>query len=60
MATKGATKGRKFPSSLNGGEGQDNADHRVGETLPQNPEIADVDPADDERDLEPGDKDEAA
>jgi hypothetical protein len=48
-----ANKGRKFPSSLNGGEGQDNADHRVGETVPQNPEIADVDPADHERDLEP-------
>jgi hypothetical protein len=49
----------RFPSSLNGGEDQDPGDHRVGETVPQNPEIADVDPADHERDLEPEDRSRA-
>ncbi len=48
-----AKKGREFPTSLNGGEGQQSSNHRVGERESQNPEIGDVDPADAERDLEP-------
>jgi len=49
-----AKRGREFPTSLNGGEGQQSSNHRIGERETQNPEIADVDPADTERDLEPG------
>ncbi|MEW6707603.1 MAG: hypothetical protein AB1430_22380 [Pseudomonadota bacterium] len=45
-------KARRFPTSLNGGEDQDPADHRVGETTRHNPQIGEVDPAEGERDLE--------
>jgi len=41
-----------FPTSLQGGEQQDQPDHRVGETHRRSPEAANVDPATAERDLE--------
>ena len=36
---------RDFPTSLNGGEGHDGLDHRIGETERQSPQIDRPDPA---------------